>query len=86
MYSWLTRQAVETILEELEAGCSSDYCLTCECLHGLLTQLEIDAAEEISDLTGKFKVEKGEIHKCHDCNPCPPGAMYADYIKENMSK
>jgi len=58
-----------------------EQCRTCDCLQGLLTQLERDADEDVTDLTGGMKVAASEMHGCLGCDPCPPGEAFAEYLR-----
>ena len=74
------KQTIET-LEKLRACVRHEPCWTCDCLQGLLTELELDADEDVSDLTAPLKVPSAEMHGCLGCDPCPPGQAYADYLR-----
>jgi hypothetical protein len=79
----LTAEQVKTYLDEAEASFPHDACLTCECFLGLTTQLHIDTGGDGRNLLGVFKVERGRMHQCLGCDPCPPGDLYAKYMREN---
>lgn len=78
----LTREGVKCRLEELRASVRHDECWTCDCLQGFITQLELDACEDVSDLTDALKVPRSKLHGCLGCDPCPPGAAFSDYIRD----
>ena len=48
----LTRQGVTDIIDRLREVVEKDDCWTCGCLQGLVVQLELDADEDVTDLTG----------------------------------
>ena len=75
----LTREQVARTLDRLTKSVVKDACWTCDCFQGLVTQLELDAAEDVSALTGPLKAAHEDMHACLGCDPCPPGAVYADY-------
>ena len=77
----LSRNQVQEIIKDLENSIAHPECLTCDCFQGLLTQLELDCPEDISDLTGRLKISNGKMHGCLGCDPCPPGARFAQYLK-----
>jgi len=79
--SSLSRNQVQEILKELENSAVRPECLTCDCFQGLLTQLELDCPEDISDLTGRLKTSAEKMHGCLGCDPCPPGTIFAQYLK-----
>ena len=76
----LTRDEVKRAVEQAEAGVPYEECLRCDCFHGFVTQLEMDAVEDFSDLTARLIVPQEEIHGCLGCDPCPPGSLFAEYI------
>ena len=61
-------------------------CRTCDCFQGLLTQIELDCTEDISDITNPLKVPKEKMHGCLGCNPCPAGELFCEYIRENPER
>jgi hypothetical protein len=81
MNAGLARDEVKRYLDQVEAGLPSNECSTCDCFQGFLAQLELDAVEDVSDLTRRFKVPRAQMHGCLGCEPCPPGSMFADYLR-----
>ena len=81
----LNRNEVQTLLTQAEESCphARDVCSTCECFLGYLTKLRIDSDPADKDLFLPFKVDRMDMHHCLGCDPCPPGDLYADYIKKN---
>jgi len=79
--SRLNRQYAEKIIAELENSIARPECLTCDCFQGLLTQLELDCPEGVSDLTGRLKTPTEKMHGCLGCDPCPGGALFAQYLR-----
>ena len=77
-----SRAQVIEILKRLREGVSKEDCWTCDCLQGLLTQLELDADEDITDLTADLKITRDLMHGCLGCDPCPPGNSYANYLRK----
>jgi hypothetical protein len=82
----LTRDEVKQAVEQAEAGFPHEECLRRDCFHGFLTQLEMDAVEDASDLTGRFRVPREEMHGCLGCDPCPPGSLFADYLRRQQTR
>lgn len=82
----LTRVEVEQAVNQLEGALPLEECLQCDCFHGYLTQLEMDAVEDVSDLTGRFRVSREEMHGCLGCDPCPPGSLFADYLRRQQNR
>ncbi|MBU4199627.1 MAG: hypothetical protein L6455_06395 [Kiritimatiellae bacterium] len=80
----LTRKDVERMVRDTVAGFPSIKCRACDCFQGFLTQLEIDAAEDVGDIVFPHKVEKDEMHGCLGCDPCTPGAAFAAYLKKGQ--
>jgi hypothetical protein len=81
MNNKLTTKMVGDRLATLREAMILEECLTCECMQGFLTQLEIDAAEEVTELTTSFKVTRAEMHPCLGCDPCPPADLFAEYLR-----
>lgn len=77
----LSIQDVEVLLQNVAADMPHDECLTCDCFHGFLTQLMLDADEDVSHLVDQFKIDREQMHGCLGCDPCPPGTAYAHYLK-----
>ena len=77
----LRLEEVERSLEELRASAQKDECWSCDCLQGFLCQLELDAGEEVAELTVSLKVPPSQMHGCLGCQPCPPGEIVARYIR-----
>jgi len=79
--SKLSRNQVQEIVKGLENSVARPECLTCDCFQGLLTQLELDGADDISDLTSRLKTSTEKMHGCLGCDPCPAGALFAQYLR-----
>lgn len=67
-------------VKQLEELVSRKECWSCDCLQGLLTQLELDCCE-IAAVVKSLKVPTEEMHGCLGCDPCPPGEAFARYIR-----
>lgn len=80
----LTRQEVQTFLAEAADSFPHDACLTCECFLGYVTRLQVDSDGTSHDLIGKYQVERKSLHSCLGCDPCPPGDMYAEYVRKRQ--
>ena len=81
----LPRDKTQTLLREAEESFPHDLCNTCECFLGYLAQLRIDSDRADKDLFGPFKVDRKDMHKCLGCEPCPPGDLYAGYMKAKQN-
>ena len=77
----LTRDEINTLVENLARAFQHDECGTCDCFQGFLTQLELDHGEGASDITRKYKPAGKRMHGCLGCDPCPPGAAFAEYLR-----
>lgn len=82
----LTREEVEAHVREVTSSLPRDACRTCDCFQGFLTQLEIDCEDDVSDITGTWKVGREGMHGCLGCKPCPPGAVFAQYLNAGQRK
>ena len=80
----LTQQDVQTFLDEASDSFPHDACLTCECFLGYVTRLRVDSDETSRDLIDAYQVERENMHSCLGCNPCPPGDLYAKYIRKRQ--
>lgn len=82
----LSRNQVQKIVKELENSIIRPECLTCDCFQGLLTQVELDCPQDVSDLTGRLKISTEKMHGCMGCDPCPAGELFSEYIRKNIKK
>ena len=84
--SKLSRDDIQSLLTQAEGSYphASEVCNTCECFLGYLAQLRIDSDRTDHDLFVSFKVDRNEMHKCIGCDPCPPGDLYAEYMKKKQ--
>ena len=80
----LTREEVQTFLAEAADAFPHGACLTCECFLGYVVRLRVDADEAGRDLIGEYQVERNSVHSCLGCDPCPPGDLYAEYIRKKQ--
>ena len=80
----LTRQEVQTFMEEAADSFPHDACLTCECFLGYVTRLRVDSDESSRDLIDEHQVERKNMHSCLGCDPCPPGDLYAEYVRKRQ--
>lgn len=78
----LQRVELHTLLDAAEDSFPHDLCSTCECFLGYVAQLRIDSHPADVAVFLPYKVERKDMHKCLGCDPCPPGDMYAKYIRE----
>jgi hypothetical protein len=81
----LSRDETQTFLQLAQDSFPHDLCNTCECFHAYLVQLRIDSEPASKDLFLPFKVDRAEMHKCLGCEPCPPGDLYAEYMKKKSN-
>ena len=86
MTAGLTHDEVENLVNDVLDDIERDACRTCDCMQGYLVQLELDAAEDVSDAIGPLKVDREGIHGCLGCDPCVPGEHFSRYIRSNDSK
>ena len=77
----LNREPVRSTLQGLEASLPYAACRTCECLQGFLTQLGLDADEDAGAPIRPWLAERGQVHGCLGCDPCPPGDRFAAYLR-----
>lgn len=77
----LTADDVRRLLKLLREDLPRQECTTCDCLLGFVTQLQIDAVEDVSHLVAAWQVPREEMHHCLGCDPCPPAEVYSDYLR-----
>lgn len=81
----LTREEVHAFLTVASDSFPHDECLTCECFLGYVTRLQMDSNTDSQDLIKKYQVERDIVHSCLGCDPCPPGDLYAKYVRNKKS-
>jgi len=77
----VTRREAGALLADLLPRLPREECQTCDCFQGFLTQLELDAIEDIDDLLAPHRVDRDAMHGCLGCDPCPPGSAFAEYLR-----
>jgi hypothetical protein len=82
--SKLTPVQVESLLNEAAESFPHESCLACECFLGLVAQFRIDGEHECKDLLNVYKIERNNIHSCLGCEPCPPGNLFAAYMRKKQ--
>ena len=71
---------IQNFCNKIKKTAIKNDCWTCECLQGFVTQLLIDLKnEDIHEL--KKLIIDTPLHSCLGCDPCPPGALYTEYLK-----
>jgi len=81
----LSREEVKTFLAGAVDSFPHDACLTCECFLGYAAQLRLDANVTGRELVSGYQVDPLSIHSCLGCDPCPPGDLYAEYIRDKKN-
>jgi hypothetical protein len=71
---------VKILLQELRASVPRAECWSCDCLQGLVVQLELDAGDDVAHLTHPLRVPRSQMHGCLGCAPCPPASAFAKYL------
>jgi hypothetical protein len=78
-------EQVQALLKEAVESFPHDACSTCECFLGYIAQLRVESDAECKEAFAPYKVRREDIHKCLGCDPCPPGNLYAEYMKKKQS-
>jgi hypothetical protein len=86
MENFLSAAAVTALIKKAEESFRHQECTTCECYLGYLTQLEIDADPDGQQILWEYQPEREEIHACLGCDSCPPGILYATYLRKRPSR
>jgi hypothetical protein len=71
---------VKMLLQGLQASVPRAECWSCDCLQGLVVQLELDARDDVAYLTHPLRVPRSQMHGCRGCVPCPPASAFAKYL------
>ena len=78
---------IKLLLSEAEYSFRHEECATCECYLGYVTQLKIDSGPEAQgNILKEYKPDRDKIHSCLGCDPCPPGTLYANYLRKRTSR
>jgi len=77
---------VKSILEDLKKLVIRPECWSCDCVQGFITELELDADDDVSELTDPLIVSPSEMHGWLACDSCPPGEEFSKYIQEKQNK
>jgi hypothetical protein len=77
---------VKNILEGLKKSVIRPECWSCDCFQGFITELELDADDDVSELTDPLIVPISEMHGWLACDQCPPGEMFSKYIQEKQNE
>lgn len=72
---------VKVLLERLEQVATREACWSCECLQGFITQLELDATEDVRSLLQTYEVREEHLHGGLGCQPCPPADVFSQYLR-----
>jgi len=81
----LGRTELQDLIRQGEDAIAHGTCYTCECLLGYLAQLRVDSNPADNDLFLPFQVDRNEMHRCIGCDPCPPGDLYAGYLRKKQN-
>lgn len=82
--SKLAHKDVQIFLQEAVDSFPHEACSNCECFLGYVTRLRLDSDKADRDLMEQYQVERNSIHNCLGCDPCPPGNLYAAYVRRNQ--
>ena len=80
----LTFSQVELALNQAKESFPHEACRECECFLGYVARLKVDAGGEGKDLFAAYQIERSRIHSCLGCDPCPPGDLFAEYVRQNQ--
>jgi len=82
----LSFKDVKSILKDLKKSVIRSECWSCDCFQGFITELELDADDDVSELTDPLIVPTSEMHGWLACDPCPPEDAFSKYIQEKQNK
>ena len=78
----LSVSTVKELISKAEDAFRHQDCMNCECYLGYIAQLEIDADNEGKEFLKKYRSDQNPAHSCLGCDPCPPGILYASYLRK----
>lgn len=81
----LTTQQVARYVEQIREEIDKQECWSCACLQGYITQLEMDAGEDVGHLLDPLKVPREEMHPSLGCTPCLGGTLFTQYTLERRT-
>lgn len=82
----LSLSEAQDLFKKAEQAFRHEECATCECYLGYVVQLEIDADDQGRDYLKNYKPDRGQIHSCLGCDPCPAGILYTNYLRKRSKK
>ena len=85
MKNRISLSEAQDLIKKAEQAFRHKECATCECYLGYVVQLEIDADDEGRDFLTSYKPDQAQIHSCLGCDPCPPGILYANYLRKRAN-
>jgi hypothetical protein len=71
---------VRILLQGLRASVPRAECWSCDCLQGLVVQLELDTGDDVAYLIDPLRAPRSHMHGCLGCVPCPPASAFAKYL------
>jgi hypothetical protein len=77
----LSVEKVKELVSKAEESFRHQECATCECYLGYLAQLELDADPDGSAFLKEYQPPRDQMHSCLGCDPCPPGILYGNYLR-----
>ena len=75
---------IDKYCEEIRSSAIKNDCWTCDCLQGFITQLLIDLEEDDVSKLKELIEERSLLHSCLGCDPCPPGELFTEYLKQQL--
>lgn len=86
MKGGLSLSKVKEYLEKAEFSFRHEECESCECYLGYIAQLQIDSGPEANEYLKRYKLARDEIHSCLGCDPCPPGILFTNYLRNKNNR
>ena len=81
-----TEEKTEGIFARLRAAMLPESCWTCDVLHGVLADLQLDAREDIESVTESMTFPADPTHGCLGCDPCPPADLHAEHVRRRRAR
>jgi len=74
----ISNDEAKNLVETIKTSMIRHECRDCECLQGVLVQIEINAEKDVTDWAGQLKVPPARMHSCLGCDPCPFAEIFTD--------
>lgn len=85
MDNHLSVAEVKELIKKAEQSFRHEDCNNCECYLGYIAQLRLDSDQDARSFLKEYIASRKQIHSCLGCDPCPPGILFADYLRKRKT-